>query len=335
MAFSKDSSKEDMADGSGRRNRGSPQGERRVALSTDAGDKLAKSEKGRNSHNPLFYSCSYAPGMATNAWCRSMTTALAPARNAIWELFRDGTTSLIYVLWCFWAKPPIFQVGEKHIARRIRPGPREDLLGLQSYREVSQSRHGIVQSACHIAGRQTTGINPTTFQSAYADIEIEYASLVFILVPWKLSPWMEPSSTASPGDDQRRPVLQDRSQSEPNLSQIVIPPYWQQHRRHASYASIASNPGATAITLEDHTEEPEGSEGVKSPLWAKLVSIDSYVIVSGSVKGVGDYVVWICKVETLDVRLPFSLSFGPSTRHLAPFPVPAFEKFAGFLWKSI
>jgi len=51
------------------------------------------------------------------------------------------------------------------------------------------------------------------------------------------------------------------------------------------------------ITLEDNTEDVEGA--VRSPLWAKLVVIESYTIVSGNVKGLGDYVVWICSVETL------------------------------------
>lgn len=51
------------------------------------------------------------------------------------------------------------------------------------------------------------------------------------------------------------------------------------------------------ITLEDHTEQDEGS---KSPLWAKVVSVDSHVIISGNFKGVGDYVVWIFRVETLE-----------------------------------
>ena len=78
----------------------------------------------------------------------------------------------------------------------------------------------------------------------------------------------------------------------------VVPPYWQQHQRHASYASVISNGKPPPISLEDHTEEPEE---VSSPLWAKVVSIESHVLVSGNVPGLGDYVVWICRVETLDV----------------------------------
>lgn len=82
------------------------------------------------------------------------------------------------------------------------------------------------------------------------------------------------------------------------LPTVLIPPYWQQHRRATSYASVVSNGRPSPIRLEDNTEE---LEGVKSPLWAKLVAIDSHTVVSGNLKGVGDYVVWICRVETLDV----------------------------------
>ena len=91
--------------------------------------------------------------------------------------------------------------------------------------------------------------------------------------------------------------------------QIIFPPYWQ-HTRGQSYASVISNGGKPPpIRLEDHTDVSyEGDGGVCSPLWAKVVSIDDHVIVSGNVKGVGDYVVWICRVDTLDVRESLSLS---------------------------
>lgn len=57
------------------------------------------------------------------------------------------------------------------------------------------------------------------------------------------------------------------------------------------------------ITLEDHTEDPnsETSRG----LWAQSVSVEDYAVVHGK-SGVGDYVVWHCRIQTLDVRnLPF------------------------------
>ena len=85
--------------------------------------------------------------------------------------------------------------------------------------------------------------------------------------------------------------------SSEQLPPTVTPPYWQ-HMRAASRNSILSLGKSQPIRLEDNTEEEEGT---KSPLWAKIVSVDSHTIVTGSVKGVGDYVVWICKVQTLDV----------------------------------
>ena len=54
------------------------------------------------------------------------------------------------------------------------------------------------------------------------------------------------------------------------------------------------------IRLEDHTDA--GSEQCKA-LWAKHVTIDDYVIVSGTAPGLGSYVVWNCTVETLNVSL--------------------------------
>ena len=106
-------------------------------------------------------------------------------------------------------------------------------------------------------------------------------------------------------------VQDRRSNANSPLSspQIISPPYWQ-HTRGQSYASVISNGGKPPpIRLEDHTDESyDGDGGICSPLWAKVVSIDDHVIVSGNVKGVGDYVVWICRVDTLDVRENFSIS---------------------------
>lgn len=78
----------------------------------------------------------------------------------------------------------------------------------------------------------------------------------------------------------------------------LIPPYWS-HRRYESYASI-ENTKPAPITLEDHTEDL--GEHTAS-CWAKGVSIDSYVIIDGTVPNVGRFVVWHCKIDTLDVSL--------------------------------
>ncbi|KAF2831105.1 PX-domain-containing protein [Ophiobolus disseminans] len=78
----------------------------------------------------------------------------------------------------------------------------------------------------------------------------------------------------------------------------VVPPYWQRHERHVSRMSSYSTDGRpTPISLEDHTDQ--FSEQCRV-LWAKSVTIDDYVVVSGTAPGLGAYVVWNCTVETLD-----------------------------------
>lgn len=79
-----------------------------------------------------------------------------------------------------------------------------------------------------------------------------------------------------------------------------VPPYWQQAANARwSYMSVDANK-PPPIRLEDHTED--GSDSSKA-LWARHVSVDDYVIISGNLPGVGAYVVWNCTVETLNVRL--------------------------------
>ncbi|KAH6638156.1 PX domain-containing protein [Boeremia exigua] len=82
----------------------------------------------------------------------------------------------------------------------------------------------------------------------------------------------------------------------------VVPPYWQRHERDSNRLSSYTSDAGARIVLEDHTDE--GSEQCKV-LWAKHVSIDDYVVVSGTAPGLGayapgQYVVWNCTVETLD-----------------------------------
>jgi hypothetical protein len=120
---------------------------------------------------------------------------------------------------------------------------------------------------------------------------------------------MEPErfETADPSSS---PARRDGANPEPatgrperNSVGVVPPPYWQRHERHASYLSTysADNGRPTPIGLEDHTDE--GSDHCKV-LWAKGVTIDDYVVVSGTAPGLGSYVVWNCTVETLDVSFP-------------------------------
>lgn len=91
--------------------------------------------------------------------------------------------------------------------------------------------------------------------------------------------------------------------SETIRSPSIVPPYWQ-HYRNASYASQVSveGPNTPLITLEDHTEDPT-SEATRG-LWASSVTIDDHVIVKG-ISGIGAYVVWTCKIQTLDVRVGY------------------------------
>lgn len=78
----------------------------------------------------------------------------------------------------------------------------------------------------------------------------------------------------------------------------LVPPHWS-HQRHESYISINDEDrGSVPITLEDNTgQDSERS----SSCWARRVSINDHVLVSGSIPTVGTFVVWNCRVDTLDV----------------------------------
>lgn len=109
-----------------------------------------------------------------------------------------------------------------------------------------------------------------------------------------------PSAQNHSDSNGHSPEEADGAKSSPAL----IPPYWS-HRRYESYSSV-QNAKPPPITLEDHTEEPSEQSGA---VWAEGVAIDDYVLVSGTVPNVGNFVVWNCKIETLDVSssdlLPF------------------------------
>ncbi|PYH47671.1 uncharacterized protein BP01DRAFT_291085 [Aspergillus saccharolyticus JOP 1030-1] len=111
----------------------------------------------------------------------------------------------------------------------------------------------------------------------------------------------------------------------------IVPPYWTHHRAASRVSQISLDAGP-AITLEDHTEDPECE--TSRGLWAKSVSVDDYVVVQGKT-GIGSYVVWNCKVQTLDggpitVRLRYSefddlrqrliISFPHAKNALPPLP---------------
>ncbi|OJD23532.1 hypothetical protein ACJ73_05110 [Blastomyces percursus] len=107
----------------------------------------------------------------------------------------------------------------------------------------------------------------------------------------------------------------------------VVPPYWR-HYRNVSLASqtsldAVSAPRTSLIRLEDHTEDPscETSQG----LWARSVTIDDYIVVKGGRSGIGAYVVWICKIQTLEggpmvVRMRYSEFDDLRSKLAAAFP---------------
>ncbi|KAL4784703.1 Phox homologous domain-containing protein [Aspergillus varians] len=113
--------------------------------------------------------------------------------------------------------------------------------------------------------------------------------------PTEISSSPSPTSQSSRSSPKERPVSG------------IVPPYWS-HHRNASRTSQISIDGGPAITLEDHTEDPnsETSRG----LWARSVTIDDHVVVQGKT-GIGAYVVWNCKIRSLEggiitVRMRYS-----------------------------
>ncbi len=102
----------------------------------------------------------------------------------------------------------------------------------------------------------------------------------------------DPSALSNDGTRSCSPEHVDGQGSSTSL----VPPYWS-HRRYESYSSV-KNARPPPITLEDHTEEPSEESGA---VWAGGVTVDDYVLVSGTVPSVGNFVVWNCRIETLDV----------------------------------
>ncbi|KAJ4992074.1 px domain-containing protein [Stagonosporopsis vannaccii] len=115
---------------------------------------------------------------------------------------------------------------------------------------------------------------------------------------------MEPASSETVSGSSPSALREDGAKSATARPErnSVVPPYWQRHERNGSRLSSYTSDAGARIVLEDHTDE--GSEQCKV-LWAKHVTIDDYVVVSGTAPGLGayspgQYVVWNCTVETLD-----------------------------------
>ena len=104
-----------------------------------------------------------------------------------------------------------------------------------------------------------------------------------------------------------------------DLPSPLIPPYWL-HRRRESYASLADSK-PSPIVLEDHEASPEHCSAV----WAKAIYIENHVVVSGSLPNVGNFVVWHCKIETIDggsmvLRKRYSEFYDLQQKLLTTFP---------------
>lgn len=126
------------------------------------------------------------------------------------------------------------------------------------------------------------------------------------IFPFPQDTCVESESESERGRQRRR----QREGGPRDTSFSTVPPYWQ-HRHYESYTSVdVIRP--PAIILVDHTEtEPECS----SPLWAKAAFLEDYVMVSGSFASVGDYIVWSCKIDTLDVGVSCLSLLRSSCRH--------------------
>jgi hypothetical protein len=103
--------------------------------------------------------------------------------------------------------------------------------------------------------------------------------------------------TPSLDHSQKSVRLQASNGSADPESTPTSPPYWQYHRS-VSHASVDSTARPPPISLEDHTEAHSDTSGA---LWARDITVEDYVIVRGGSTGIGAYVVWNCKVQTINV----------------------------------
>ena len=142
---------------------------------------------------------------------------------------------------------------------------------------------------------------------------------------------MESADNRNPRPDRGNGEIYDNPNvADGDQQSQLIPPHWL-HRRHESYASVIDNK-PTPILLLDHTESSSDHHGA---VWAKAIYIEDYVIVSGSVSKVGSFVVWHCKIETLDggsmilrkrysefneLRRQLLMAFPSSEGAMPPFP---------------
>lgn len=105
---------------------------------------------------------------------------------------------------------------------------------------------------------------------------------------------------AGPHNEHNRtstPVEDSKLEDPPYL---ISPPYWLR-RRSGTQSTTLSLERPPPITLKDNTDNSiDDPTRAHQQLWARSIAIDDYVIVKGNNVAIGAYVVWICKVETLD-----------------------------------
>ncbi|KAK5008219.1 hypothetical protein LTR28_004272 [Elasticomyces elasticus] len=106
-----------------------------------------------------------------------------------------------------------------------------------------------------------------------------------------------PPDTPDSAEDSATAEHSHGSQPKQSLA-ADAPPFWQRHGRTDStfsYTSIA-HLRPRPIQLEDHSEEDHEQSRA---CWARHVTIDDYVVVSGNGTAIGSYVVFIVNIETL------------------------------------
>lgn len=107
--------------------------------------------------------------------------------------------------------------------------------------------------------------------------------------------WMDHNDSSLLEERDQNSLTVDNSLNKRN-SYLSSPPYWQR-KRSTTQSTITSVERPPPITLTDNTELDSKSH---NHLWARSITIDDHVVIEGNSAGIGSYVVWICKVETID-----------------------------------
>lgn len=131
---------------------------------------------------------------------------------------------------------------------------------------------------------------------------------LFVRIALARSRWMESLSYSSSPHARSNGSLADNHAAMQQSVQaanaaaepaILVPPYWLRHQRGDSLLSTRSNRSSNPfIRLVDNTDDAsESSKG----LWAKSAQIGEHVVIRGTAPGIGDYIVWTCTIDLLNV----------------------------------